>query len=324
MKLRMLMPVAMAASTLLASAAFAATAPGIPEGWSDGYVYANGARLHYYRAVPQAGKPAMIMVHGVSDNGLSWTTLTKDLQDSYDIYMIDARAHGLSDPLSDSDAGDTMVKDLVAFIGAMKLERPILMGHSMGAAIVMRLGATYPDLPRAVIMLDPGLPRPVATAGQAAPAPVARPAAAAAPATPAPARRPGSVSLFGAPDLLVAQNNDPYDALLAACGRQNVMWDLVDCQYWALSKQQYHGPYSQTQMAAMRGLTPPADALPRITAPALILKADATPEVRQGDLAAAAVMKTGKLVHIEGSNHNLHHDKRARTVELLKTFLSGV
>src|SRR5690606_29832539 len=50
----------------------AAPPPGIPDGWSDGYVYANGARLHYYRAVPAPGKPVIVMVHGVTDIGLSW------------------------------------------------------------------------------------------------------------------------------------------------------------------------------------------------------------------------------------------------------------
>ena len=37
---------------------------------------------------------------------------------------------------------------------------------------------------------------------------------------------------------------------------------------------------------------------------------------------AAAVMKNGTLVHVDGAAHNLHHDKRARTVELLNAFLS--
>ena len=46
--------------------------PGMPEGWSDGYVYANGARLHYYRAVPTPEKPDLLMVHGVTDIGLCW------------------------------------------------------------------------------------------------------------------------------------------------------------------------------------------------------------------------------------------------------------
>lgn len=60
---------------LLPAVVFAAPPPGIPDGWSDGYVYANGVRIHYYRAVPAGGKPVIVMVHGVTDIGLSWTTM---------------------------------------------------------------------------------------------------------------------------------------------------------------------------------------------------------------------------------------------------------
>jgi len=76
---------------VLACAALAAPPPGIPDGWSDGFVYANGIRIHYYHAVPAPGKPVIVMVHGVTDNGLCWTTLTEELQKSYDIYMTDTR-----------------------------------------------------------------------------------------------------------------------------------------------------------------------------------------------------------------------------------------
>jgi pimeloyl-ACP methyl ester carboxylesterase len=74
----------------------------------------------------------------------------------------------------------------------------------------------------------------------------------------------------------------------------------------------------------MSGIMQGGDALSRITVPALILKADTTPQGRQANLAAAAVMKTGQLVHVDGAAHNLHHDKRARTVELIQAFLKGV
>jgi pimeloyl-ACP methyl ester carboxylesterase len=99
------------------------------------------------------------MVHGVTDIGLSWTTLTWKLQRSYDVYMVDTRGHGLSDLFTPADNGDTLVKDVVEFVRVMKLQKPILMGHSMGAATVMRVGAEYPDLARAIIMLDPGVGR---------------------------------------------------------------------------------------------------------------------------------------------------------------------
>jgi pimeloyl-ACP methyl ester carboxylesterase len=311
---------------LLPGAAIADKPPGIPDGWSDGYVYANGIRIHYYHAVPAPGKPVIVMVHGVTDIGLSWTTLTLKLQDSYDIYMVDARGHGLSDPFTPADDGNTLVKDVVAFVQVMKFEKPILMGHSMGAATVMRVGAEYPDLAKAIIMLDPGLrpmgPRPGAQAPGAAAqgpgravAPTARQ-----PQASAPDRL--SVSMFGPPERLVAQNNYRFDDLVATCRRQNTKWDAVDCQYWALSKKQYHGPYTSESWQAMSGTMRTGEALAKIQVPALILKADAPPDVRKANEEAARVMKHGRLVHIDGAGHNLHHDQLRRTVEVLREFLS--
>ena len=303
-----------------AAPAIAAPPPGIPDGWSDAFVYSNGARLHYYHAVPNPGKPVMVMAHGMSDNGLTWTTLTWDLQKDYDIYMLDARGHGLSDPFPDAAVGgDTHVEDITGFIRAMKFERPILMGHSMGAGAAMRLGALHPDLVRAIILLDPN----VGVAPAAGAAPVATPAAPRPAPTPE-TRRPGSMSMSGAPELMVAQNNDTIENFVAACTRSDPMWDPVDCQYWALSKKQFHGAYTPEQTRAMAGSIGTAEALSRITVPTLILKADATPEVRTANLAAAAALKNGKLVHLDGARHNLHHDKRAQTVALITEFLAGV
>ena len=142
---------------LLPTIATAAPPPGIPDGWSDGYVYANGIRIHYYHATPAPGKPVIMMVHGVTDNGLCWTTLSWKLEKDYDIYMVDTRGHGLTDPFTPSDDGDTLIKDVVEFVKAMKFEKPILMGHSMGGATVIRVGAEYPDLAKAIIVLDAGI-----------------------------------------------------------------------------------------------------------------------------------------------------------------------
>jgi pimeloyl-ACP methyl ester carboxylesterase len=64
------------------------------------------------------------------------------------------------------------------------------------------------------------------------------------------------------------------------------------------------------------------DSLAKIMVPALILKADAPPDVRKTHQEAASVMPKGKLVHIDGAGHNLHHDQLARTVEVLTGFLS--
>ena len=314
-------------ATLLPAILCAAPPPGIPDGWSDGYVYANGIRIHYYHATPAPGKPVMVMVHGISDIGLSWTTLTWKLQDAYDIYMVDTRGHGLSDPFTPNDDGDTLVQDVVAFLHTMKFEKPILMGHSMGAATVMKLGAAHPDLAKAIIMLDPILrpfgppppPRPAASSSSTA---GNQPETSSKPAQPAPAadRRPRGI--FGTPETLVATNNSSFDELVATCHRQTPKWDMVDCQYWALSKKQYHGAYTTEAQDVMSGVMRIGDSLAKITVPALILKADASPEVRKSNEETARVMQHGKLVHIDGAGHNLHHDELKRTMEVLNEFLS--
>ncbi len=206
---------------LLPVLSFAAPPPGIPDGWSDGYVYANGIRVHYYHAIPNPGKPVMVMVHGVTDNGLCWTTLTWKLQDAYDIYMVDTHGHGLSDPFTPADNGETLVKDVVEFVRAMKFERPILVGHSMGRQQSCVLAAERPDLAKAIIMLDPFVGRggpggggPGARGRQsretntnAATTSVERGPPPKAAETKSSARKRLSVSMNGIPELLAAQNN---------------------------------------------------------------------------------------------------------------------
>jgi N-formylmaleamate deformylase len=298
----------------------------IPNGWSDGYAYANGIRIHYYHAAPQSQKPLIVMVHGVTDNGLCWTTLSLKLQDKFDIYMLDTRGHGLSDPFTAADNGETLVKDVVEFVKVMKFNNPILIGHSMGAATVMRVGAEYPEVGRAIIMLDPILrTRMTGPANAARGVPNRNPQPQSQPQNPPPAATPNnrlSVSMFGNPETLVAQNNYSFEDLVATGRRQNPLWDKMDIEYWALSKKQYHGPYTSEASQVMTGTMNIGNSLAQLKVPAIILKADASAEVRKSNDEAAAAMPKGKLIHIDGAAHNLHHDKLERTTEVIKEFLS--
>lgn len=130
------------------------------------------------------------------------------------------------------------------------------------------------------------------------------------------------VSMFGAPEMLVAQNNYSFDDLVAKCHHDSPKWDVVDCQYWALSKKQYHGAYTNQAWQAMSGTMRTGDSLANIPVPSLVLKADTSPEGRQANEEVVREMEQVKLVHIDGAGHNLHHDNLERTVEELATFLS--
>ncbi len=127
----------------------------VPPDWTEGDVSANGIRQHYYRTGAESGKPPLLLLHGILAGGLTWLRVAKALAADYDVVMLDARGHGRSARLDGADFSyPVLVEDVVAAIYALGLERPAILGHSLGGATAALLAARYPDLPRAVILED--------------------------------------------------------------------------------------------------------------------------------------------------------------------------
>lgn len=126
--------------------------------WSDGYVNANGIRVHYYRT--GGDKPQVVLNHGAMDDGLCWTRVTKELEHDYDVIMFDARGHGFSDSGEGDYLPETRAKDLAEAIKKLGLEKPVVGGHSLGADATMNLAGLYPDIPRAIFLEDPPIVMP--------------------------------------------------------------------------------------------------------------------------------------------------------------------
>ncbi len=123
--------------------------------WSDGYVNANGIRLHYYRT--GGAKPQVVLNHGAMDDGLCWTRVAKELEQDYDVIMFDTRGHGLSDSGQGDYLSETRATDLAEAIKMLGLDKPVVGGHSLGADGSMNLAAMYPEIPRAIFLEDPPL-----------------------------------------------------------------------------------------------------------------------------------------------------------------------
>ena len=68
--------------------------------------------------------------------------------------MPDSRGHGLSARVKPEEEVDN-AGDLATLIMALELDKPIIAGHSMGAASASELGARFPSMPRALILEDP-------------------------------------------------------------------------------------------------------------------------------------------------------------------------
>ena len=227
---------------------------------------ANGIRIHYWRT--GGDKPVLVLAHGFSDDGLCWANLTKEISDDYDVIMPDARGHGLSDPPSKSDAVDAQVEDLAGLIEELKLEKPILFGHSMGSSSVAWFAARYPDVPRAVILEDPRL-IPWTNRG---------------PAT-AEAQEKRRAQIL-------ERNNMSYDELVAGCLENSPQWGRSECEFWAPSKRLYHPNLAYRSLGERPAMS---DLFAKITAPTLILKADAEGDDRKKNEEVAGILKNGKI-----------------------------
>ena len=97
----------------------------------------------------------MVINHGAGDDGLCWTHVVKELEHDYDVILPDARGHGKSASGKGDYSTRQRVADLAGLIAALKLDRPVVGGHSMGADTAMHLAAEHPHLTRGVFLEDP-------------------------------------------------------------------------------------------------------------------------------------------------------------------------
>jgi pimeloyl-ACP methyl ester carboxylesterase len=72
----------------------------------------------------------------------------------HQILLPDLRGHGLSDKPEQPYPIEVFSDDLAWMCGALKIERPVFVGHSMGGIIAFDIAARYPDLPSAIALLD--------------------------------------------------------------------------------------------------------------------------------------------------------------------------
>ncbi|MBV8542598.1 MAG: alpha/beta hydrolase [Pseudonocardiales bacterium] len=107
--------------------------------------------------------PLVLGVHGITGSHRSLAVPARHLA-ARDITFLapDLRGRGASAGLPGPYGLDAHVADLMAVLGYWGAERAVLTGHSMGAYIVARLAAAHPGRSAGVVLVDGGLPLPVA------------------------------------------------------------------------------------------------------------------------------------------------------------------
>lgn len=99
-----------------------------------------------------SGEP-LIILHGLFGTLDNWTTLGKQFGEHYEVYLVDQRNHGRS-PHSDDFNYALMADDLANFIEEHGLEKPHILGHSMGGKTSMNFAVQHPDGLGKLIVVD--------------------------------------------------------------------------------------------------------------------------------------------------------------------------
>jgi len=119
------------------------------------------------------GQP-MILIPGLLSSGAVWSSTVDRYKDRYELHVLTLAGFAGQRPL-DGDAFLPIVRDaIVRYIRDQKLDRPVIVGHSLGGFLGFWIAATAPDAVGGVIAVDgvpflPALTNPGATADTSRP-----------------------------------------------------------------------------------------------------------------------------------------------------------
>jgi N-formylmaleamate deformylase len=122
--------------------------------WTQGTVSVDDGIELFYTRTGNGEKPALVLAHGITDNGLCWHQFASDLEADFDIIMYDAYGHGKSSRVDPNKRFD-LIEDLNELINALNLEKPGVIGFSMGAVTAAGFAARYPEKLTALVLEDP-------------------------------------------------------------------------------------------------------------------------------------------------------------------------
>lgn len=118
-------------------------------------VVVDGVELAFHDSAPDSAKPAVVCLHAIGHGGGDFAAFDAALP-GHRIIALDWPGHGASgvDPQSPTAARYARLLD--GFLKVLGVERPILVGNSIGGAAAVRIAAEHPERVRALVLANPG------------------------------------------------------------------------------------------------------------------------------------------------------------------------
>ncbi|MET9908386.1 alpha/beta fold hydrolase [Streptomyces sp. NPDC006476] len=114
----------------------------------------DGATLTYDDEGPRDGEPTpLVFVHGWTANRHRWDHQMTHFADARRVIRLDLRGHG------DSTGGGVrtiaeLARDVLALLDHLKVERAVLVGHSMGGMIAQTIALDHPERVERLVLVN--------------------------------------------------------------------------------------------------------------------------------------------------------------------------
>ena len=107
-----------------------------------------------------SGRP-VVLLSGLGGTAHDFDDFALKLVSKFHVYGITRRGFGASSaplPSGDSYSADHLADDVLAVLASLKLERPVLIGHSIAGEELSSIGSRFPDRVAGLVYLDAGYP----------------------------------------------------------------------------------------------------------------------------------------------------------------------
>ena len=104
----------------------------------------------------------VVFIHGFGGNREAWAEISKRLKKEHTVVSVDLPGHGdsnnIAPPLKEGAADlDAIGSEIAKLIHKLKIEPVVLVGHSIGGAIAVRVALADPQIARGIILVDSSL-----------------------------------------------------------------------------------------------------------------------------------------------------------------------
>jgi pimeloyl-ACP methyl ester carboxylesterase len=133
---------------------FAAEAQ-LPAGFVSATAKVEGAGIYYLKG---GSGPAVILLHGFPEDNYAYRKVMPSLAQKFTVIVPDMRGIGQSTATTAVFDAKTEAEDIRQLAAMLKLERPYVVGHDMGALVAYAYGRLHPAELRGVMLIEIVLP----------------------------------------------------------------------------------------------------------------------------------------------------------------------